>query len=58
MVIIWISLKWLRKGGALESIVPREYIEKNPEAAFYSPSSKNRKPWHCVVVKDRELMNF
>ena len=48
----------LRREGALESIVPREYIEKILEAAFYSPSSMNRKPWHFVVVKDRELMNF
>ncbi|NJE07161.1 NAD(P)H nitroreductase [Thermococcus sp. M39] len=36
--------------------VPDELIEKILEAAFYSPSSKNRRPWHFVVVKDRELI--
>ncbi|USS41543.1 nitroreductase family protein [Thermococcus aggregans] len=36
--------------------VPREYVEKILEAAFYSPSSRNRRPWHFVVVDDKELI--
>ncbi|AIF68745.1 NAD(P)H oxidase [Palaeococcus pacificus DY20341] len=39
-----------------EKEVPREYIEKILEAAFYSPSSRNRRPWHFVVVDDRALI--
>lgn len=36
--------------------VPDEFVEKILEAAFYSPSSKNRRPWHFVVVNDKELI--
>jgi len=36
--------------------VPREYIEKILEVAFYSPSSRNRRPWHFVVVDEGELI--
>ena len=39
-----------------EGKVPREYVEKILEAAFYSPSSMNRRPWHFVVVDDRETI--
>lgn len=36
--------------------VPKEHVEKILEAAFYSPSSRNRRPWHFVVVDDRGLI--
>lgn len=36
--------------------VPEEYVKKILEAAFYSPSSMNRRPWHFVVVEDEELI--
>ena len=39
-----------------EKKVPREYVEKILEAAFYSPSSMNRRAWHFVVVDDKELI--
>ncbi|WP_175059776.1 nitroreductase family protein [Thermococcus sp. 2319x1] len=36
--------------------VPEEYVEKILEAAFYSPSSRNRRPWHFVVVDEEGLI--
>ncbi len=39
-----------------EGKVPKEYVERILEAAFYSPSSMNRRPWHFVVVDDREII--
>ncbi|USG99981.1 nitroreductase family protein [Thermococcus argininiproducens] len=36
--------------------VPKEMVEKILEAAFYSPSSRNRRPWHFIVVDDRDLI--
>lgn len=36
--------------------MPREIIEKLLEAAFLSPSSYNKRPWHFIVVDDRELL--
>ncbi|MBP1912835.1 nitroreductase family protein [Thermococcus stetteri] len=36
--------------------VPREVIEKLLEAAFLSPSSYNKRPWHFIVVDDKEKL--
>jgi len=36
--------------------VPEEHVKKILEAAFYSPSSRNRRPWHFVVVDDEEVI--
>ncbi|WP_175059885.1 nitroreductase family protein [Thermococcus sp. 2319x1] len=36
--------------------VPREVIEKLLEAAFLSPSSYNKRPWHFIVVEDKEKL--
>lgn len=36
--------------------VPEEYVKKILEAAFYSPSSRNRRPWHFIVVDDGDLI--
>jgi nitroreductase len=36
--------------------VPKEYVEKILEAAFYSPSSRNKRPWHFVVVEEEGLI--
>ncbi|MCA6214170.1 NAD(P)H nitroreductase [Thermococcus bergensis] len=36
--------------------VPEEYVKKILEAAFYSPSSRNRRPWHFIVVDEEELI--
>lgn len=39
-----------------EKDIPEELIDKILETAFYSPSSRNSRPWHFIVVKDRELI--
>ena len=39
-----------------EGKVPKEHVERILEAAFYSPSSMNRRPWHFVVVDDRGII--
>ncbi len=39
-----------------EKELPREIIEKLLEAAFLSPSSYNKRPWHFIVVDERELL--
>lgn len=36
--------------------VPREVVESLLEAAFLSPSSYNKRPWHFVVVDDKEKL--
>ncbi|HDZ36562.1 MAG TPA: NAD(P)H nitroreductase [Thermococcus sp.] len=36
--------------------VPREIIEKLLEAAFLSPSSFNKRPWHFIVVDEGEKL--
>lgn len=36
--------------------VPRELVEKLLEAAFLSPSSHNKRPWHFIVVDDKEKL--
>ncbi len=36
--------------------VPRELVEKLLEAAFLSPSSFNKRPWHFIVVDEREKL--
>ncbi|WP_148882270.1 nitroreductase family protein [Thermococcus aciditolerans] len=39
-----------------ERPVPRKLVEKLLEAAFLSPSSFNKRPWHFIVVDDREKL--
>jgi nitroreductase len=39
-----------------ERPVPHKLVEKLLEAAFLSPSSFNRRPWHFIVVDDREKL--
>ncbi len=36
--------------------VPRELVEKLLEAAFLSPSSFNKRPWHFIVVDEKERL--
>ncbi len=37
--------------------VPRELVERLLEAAFLSPpSSFNKRPWHFIVIDDREKL--
>ncbi|MCA6213791.1 NAD(P)H nitroreductase [Thermococcus bergensis] len=36
--------------------VPKELVEKLLEAAFLSPSSYNKRPWHFVVIDDKEKL--
>ncbi|NJE31373.1 NAD(P)H nitroreductase [Thermococcus sp. 18S1] len=36
--------------------VPHELVERLLQAAFLSPSSFNRRPWHFIVVDDREKL--
>ncbi|WP_048147777.1 nitroreductase family protein [Palaeococcus ferrophilus] len=37
--------------------IPRELVEKLLEAAFLSPSSYNKRPWHFIVVDNREKLD-
>lgn len=37
--------------------VADEYIKKLLRAAMYAPSAGNEKPWHFIVVKNRETLN-
>lgn len=39
-----------------EKEVPRELIDEILTAAFFSPSSMNRRPWHFVLVTDRQTV--
>jgi nitroreductase len=36
--------------------IPKETIKDILTAAFFSPSSSNRRPWHFVLVSDRGLI--
>ncbi|ASJ01469.1 nitroreductase family protein [Thermococcus gorgonarius] len=36
--------------------VPEEFVEKLLESAFLSPSSFNRRPWHFIVVDNKEKL--
>ncbi|AEC50974.1 NAD(P)H oxidase [Pyrococcus sp. NA2] len=36
--------------------IPRELIEKLLEAAFLSPSSFNKRPWHFIIVDDKDKL--
>jgi nitroreductase len=36
--------------------IPKETIEDILTAAFFSPSSSNRRPWHFVLASDRGLV--
>lgn len=38
--------------------VPRELVERLLEAAFLSPSSFNKRPWHFIVVDDMDFLIF
>jgi len=35
---------------------PKELVEKLLEAAFLSPSSYNKRPWHFIVVDEKEKL--
>ena len=37
--------------------VEPEKVERLLQAAFLSPSSHNHRPWHFIIVDDRELLN-
>ncbi|ABR46985.1 nitroreductase [Alkaliphilus metalliredigens QYMF] len=37
--------------------VEEEQIQKMLRAAMYAPSAGNEKPWHFVIVKDRNKLN-
>ncbi len=39
-----------------EEPVEQEKIDKMLRAAMYAPSAGNEKPWHFIVIKDREIM--
>ena len=39
-----------------ETPLPSELVEKLLEAALLSPSSFNKRPWHFIVVDDREKL--
>ena len=36
--------------------VPDEVVEKLLRAVLWAPSSRNRQPWHIVVVRDSETL--
>ena len=36
--------------------VPDDVVQKMLRAVQWSPSSRNRQPWHLVVVRDRETL--
>ncbi|MCD6383218.1 MAG: nitroreductase family protein [Thermoplasmata archaeon] len=36
--------------------VPQESVDRMLKAAFKAPSSRGRRPWHFIVVKDREML--
>ena len=36
--------------------VPDEVVQKMLRAVQWAPSSRNRQPWHLVVVRDRETL--
>ncbi len=40
-----------------EESVPEEHITTILEAAMAAPSASNRKPWHFVVVTERDTLN-
>ncbi|MFQ6059955.1 MAG: nitroreductase family protein [Thermoplasmata archaeon] len=37
-----------------EQDIPSEVVERIITAAFFSPSSRNRRPWHFVLTTDEE----
>jgi nitroreductase len=37
-------------------VVPEAVLQKILEAGRWSPSQRNRQPWHFIVVQDRELL--
>ncbi len=36
--------------------IPEESVHDILRAAFFSPSSSNRRPWHFVLIKDRGIV--
>lgn len=40
-----------------DKAVSDEKIQKLLRAAMYAPSAGNEKPWHFIVIKDREILN-
>lgn len=40
-----------------ETPVPEDLVLEILKAAQYAPSARNTRPWHFVVVTDRELIN-
>ncbi len=39
-----------------EQEIPKDLIEKLLTATFFSPSSRNRRPWHFVMVTDKAMI--
>ena len=37
--------------------VPEAVIRKIPRAGRWTPSQRNRQPWHFIVVREREPLN-
>ncbi|HRT89652.1 MAG TPA: nitroreductase family protein [Bacteroidales bacterium] len=37
--------------------IPEADIEKIIRAGMYAPSANNKRPWHFIVVDDREILN-
>lgn len=38
--------------------IPQDYIRKMLEAAMYAPSSRNRQPWHFIVIDDQTTLTY
>ena len=53
-------LETIRKRRSIRNFdhqeIPRETIQDILTAAFFSPSSSNRRPWHFVLLSDKGLI--
>ena len=53
-------LETIRKRRSIRNFdhqdIPKETIQDILTAAFFSPSSSNRRPWHFVLVSDKGLI--
>ncbi len=53
-------LETIRKRRSIRNFdhqdIPKETIQDMLTAAFFSPSSSNRRPWHFVLVSDKGLI--
>lgn len=38
------------------ALIPEEEITKIIKAGMYAPSAKNARPWHFIVIDDRDIM--